>query len=82
MMQQLTLLFGTPAYSLVTVVAGLVFFAGLGSLASDRIALTSRLIPSIAAALILLFLSGILLPIVHRFAADGFAQRSHSRSRW
>ena len=75
MMQQLTLLLGTPAYSLVTVLAGLVFFAGLGSLASDRIALTGRVVPPISAALVLLFLSGILLPIVHRFDGYGFAQR-------
>ena len=75
MMQQLTLLLGSPAYSLVTVLAGLVFFAGLGSLASDRIALTSRIVPALSAALVLLFLSGILLPIAHRFAGEGFAQR-------
>ena len=74
-MQQLTLLLGAPAYSLVTVLAGLIFFAGVGSVASDRLKLTARMVPALAAALILLFESGVLLPIVHRFAADAFAAR-------
>ena len=38
MMQQLSIFLGQPIYSLAVVLAGLILFAGLGSLASDRIA--------------------------------------------
>jgi hypothetical protein len=37
-MQQLTLLLGAPTRALLAVLTGLIFFAGLGSLASDRLA--------------------------------------------
>jgi hypothetical protein len=74
-MQQLTLLLGAPTHSLIAVLTGLIFFAGLGSLASDRLALTSRMLPPAAAALLLLFLSGVLLSIAHRFAGDNLASR-------
>lgn len=75
LMQRLTLLLGTPGYSLITVLAGLVFFAGLGSLASDHLSLTARGLPALASMVVLFFLSGILLPIAHRFAGDSFFLR-------
>ena len=74
-MQQLTLLLGAPTRSLLAVLTGLIFFAGLGSLASDRLALTSRMLPPAVAALLLLFLSGVLLSIAHRFAGGDLASR-------
>jgi hypothetical protein len=75
LMQQLTLLLGAPTHSLVVVLTGLIFFAGLGSLASDRLALTDRILSPAAAALILLLLSGVLLPIVHRVAGENLPSR-------
>jgi len=74
-MQQLTLLVGAPTRLLLAVLTGLIFFAGLGSLASDRLALTSGMLPPAAAALLLLFLSRVLLSIAHRFAGDDLASR-------
>ena len=69
-MQQLTLLLGAPTHSLIVVLTGLIFFAGLGSLASDRLALASRMLPPVGAGLTLLLLSGMLLPIAHGVAAE------------
>ena len=43
MMQQLSIFLGQPIYSLAVVLAGLILFAGLGSLASDRFAISSNL---------------------------------------
>jgi len=74
-MQQLTLLLGAPTHSLIVVLTGLIFFAGLGSLASDRLALTNRTLPPAAAALILILLSGLLLPIAHRVAGENLPSR-------
>jgi hypothetical protein len=74
-MQQLTLPLGAPTLSLIVVLTGLIFFAGLGSLASDRLALTNRILPPAAAALILLLLSGMLLPIAHRVAGENLSSR-------
>ena len=74
-MQQLTLTLGVPTLSLIVVLAGLIFFAGLGSLASDRLALTNRILPPAAAALILLLLSGVLLPVAHRVAGETLLSR-------
>ncbi len=74
-MQQLTLLLGAPTHSLIVVLTGLIFFAGLGSLASDRLALTNRMLPPAAAALILLLLSGMLLPIAHRVGGENLPSR-------
>ncbi len=37
MMQQLSIFLGHPVYSLMVVLAGLIFFTGLGSLASERV---------------------------------------------
>ena len=74
-MQQLTLLLGAPTHSLIVVLTGLIFFAGLGSLASDRLALTNRMLPPAAAALILILLSGLLLPIAHGVAGENLPSR-------
>jgi hypothetical protein len=74
-MQQLTLLLGAPTHSLIAVLTGLIFFAGLGSLASDRLALTRRMLPPAIAALFLLCLSAVLLPIAHRVAGNNIASR-------
>src|SRR5215469_10971404 len=74
-MQQLTLLLGAPTHSLIVVLTGLIFFAGLGSLASDRLALANRMLPPAAAGLILLLLSGMLLPIAHGVASESLPSR-------
>jgi hypothetical protein len=76
MMQQMTLMLGAPAYSLVAVLGALVLFAGLGSLASDRMGVGARAVPAIAAAAVLLVMSAAMLPIAHRFAAAGAAARA------
>ena len=55
MMQQLSIFLGQPIYSLAVVLAGLILFAGLGSLASDRIPLDSAWsgrAPALLAALV------------------------------
>ncbi len=41
MMQQLSIFLGQPIYSLIVVLSGLILFAGLGSLASDRMRFNS-----------------------------------------
>ena len=41
MMQQLSIFLGHPIYSLVVVLAGLILSAGIGSLVSDRLRLSS-----------------------------------------
>jgi hypothetical protein len=72
MMQQLSLLLGHPNYSLAVVLAGLVFFSGLGSLASEKIPLASSLacrLPAAGAAIILLGYSSVALQAVHIFAS-------------
>jgi len=74
-MQQLTLLLGAPTHSLIVVLTGLIFFAGLGSLASDRLALANRMLPPLAAGVILFLLSGMLLPIAHGVASENLPSR-------
>jgi hypothetical protein len=68
MMQQLSIFLGQPIYSLAVVLAGLILFAGLGSLASDRIAISSNLssrAPALLSALILVVYSLVVLPAIH-----------------
>jgi hypothetical protein len=74
-MQQLTLLLGAPTHSLIVVLTGLIFFAGIGSLASDRLPLTNRMLPPAVAGLTLLLLSGMLLPIAQRVAGANLPSR-------
>lgn len=53
MMQQLGLFLGHPIYGLAVVLAGLILFAGIGSLLSERLALASsfaRRVPALLAA--------------------------------
>jgi hypothetical protein len=79
MMQQLSLLLGHPIYSLVLVLAGLIFFSGLGSLASERLHLNSNLIgrtPALAVSAALACYAAGALPLVHRFASEGFWLRA------
>ena len=68
MMQQLSIFLGQPIYSLAVVLAGLILAAGLGSLASDRLpissALTSRA-PALLSALVLVVYSLVVLPAIH-----------------
>ena len=78
MMQQLSIFLGQPIYSLVVVLAGLIFSAGLGSLASDRTQLGSGLksrAPAVASALVLLVYSALVLPAIHNAVAGVLWQR-------
>ena len=68
MMQQLSIFLGQPIYSLAVVLAGLILFAGLGSLASDRVAISSNLAsraPALLSALVLVVYSLVVLPAIH-----------------
>jgi len=68
MMQQLSIFLGQPIYSLAVVLAGLILFAGLGSLASDRVSISSNLAsraPALLSALALAVYSLVVLPAIH-----------------
>ena len=68
MMQQLSIFLGQPIYSLAVVLAGLILFAGLGSLASDRLPIGSAMqgrTPALMSALVLLAYSLVVLPAIH-----------------
>ena len=68
MMQQLSIFLGQPIYSLAVVLAGLILFAGLGSLVSDRLPLSSAWssrAPALVSALALAAYSVVVLPAVH-----------------
>ncbi|MGD0221644.1 MAG: hypothetical protein ABSF71_04850 [Terriglobia bacterium] len=68
MMQQLSIFLGQPIYSLAVVLAGLILFAGLGSLASDRVPLNSNLAgraPALLSALVLVCYTLVVLPAIH-----------------
>ncbi|MGD1158640.1 MAG: hypothetical protein ABSA41_22845 [Terriglobia bacterium] len=68
MMQQLSIFLGQPIYSLAVVLAGLILAAGLGSLASDRMPISSALksrAPALLSALVLLAYSLVVLPAIH-----------------
>ena len=72
MMQQLSVYLGHPVYSLVVVLAGLILFAGLGSLAADRFRLDTSVrsrMPALLASLVLLVYSFAVLPTVHHYVA-------------
>jgi hypothetical protein len=78
MMQQLTILLGQPIYSLIVVVAGLIFSSGLGSLASDALRLRSSIesrLPALAVVVVLAGYSLAVLPVIHYFIAGVLAQR-------
>jgi hypothetical protein len=75
MMQQLSLFLGHPVYSLVVVLAGLVFFAGLGSLASEKLRLASGVAshaPALASSVILVLYASAVLPAIHHYVAGAF----------
>ena len=78
MMQQLSIFLGQPIYSLAVVLAGLILFAGLGSLASDRLPLhagwTGRA-PALVAALALVAYSLAVLPVIHAAVGGVLWQR-------
>jgi hypothetical protein len=78
MMQQLSIFLGQPIYSLIVVLAGLILFAGLGSLASDRININSNLsgrAPALISALVLLVYSLVVLPAIHAATGGHLWQR-------
>ncbi len=78
MMQQLSIFLGQPIYSLAVVLAGLILFAGLGSLASDRIDVGSKLAsraPALLSALVLLVYALVVLPAIHAAVAGVLWQR-------
>jgi predicted membrane-bound spermidine synthase len=78
MMQQLSIFLGHPIYSLVVVLAGLIFSTGIGSLASDQLQLTSRWhsrLPAMVASLLILLYSFAVMPVVHSYTAGVLWQR-------
>jgi spermidine synthase len=78
MMQQLSIFLGQPIYSLIVVLAGLILFAGLGSLASDRIRIDSAWssrAPALLAALVVLTYSVAVLPAIHATTGGVLWQR-------
>ncbi len=79
MMQQLSIFLGHPIYSLVVVLAGLIFSTGLGSLASEKLPLSSSLAgrtPAFAVAIIVLGYSAAVLPFIHQYASRSLWQRA------
>lgn len=78
MMQQLSIFLGQPIYSLVVVLAGLILFAGMGSLASDRMNIGSNLsgkAPALLAAMVLVVYSFVVLPAIHGATGGHLWQR-------
>ncbi len=78
MMQQLSIFLGQPIYSLVVVLAGLILFAGMGSLASDRMNIGSNLsgkAPALLSALVLVVYSFVVLPAIHAATGGHLWQR-------
>ena len=78
MMQQLSIFLGHPIYSLAVVLAGLVFSTGIGSLASDKLPLSSgwhSRTPAIAASLVIVVYSLAVLPVAHAYTAGVLWQR-------
>ncbi len=78
MMQQLSIFLGQPIYSLMVVLAGLILFAGLGSLVSDRIPLNSAWsgrAPALLAALVVFTYSAVVLPVIHASVGGVLWQR-------
>ena len=72
MMQQLSIFLGHPIYSLVVVLAGLILFSGIGSLASDRLKLKvsgAAKAPALLAAAAVVTYSLVVIPIIHRYVA-------------
>ena len=77
MMQQLSILLGHPIYSLVIVLAGLIFSTGLGSLVSERLRLGAfrGRIPALLAALVIGVYSTLVVTLIHRYAGEVLWQR-------
>jgi hypothetical protein len=78
MMQQLSIFLGYPIYSMVVVLAGLIFSTGIGSLASDRWEVKSSWqgrAPAISACFIVVLYFLAVIPVIHRFTAGLLWQR-------
>lgn len=78
MMQQLSIFLGHPIYSLIAVLGGLILSSGIGSLASDRLRLGSRLaagLPAAAVAATIVIYTMAVIPVIHRFTAGMLWQR-------
>jgi len=78
MMQQLSIFLGHPIYSLVVVLAGLIFSAGVGSLASGEIEFSSNLatrVPAVLSAVMVVGYSVAALRVVHGFTAGALWER-------
>ncbi|MFZ1918238.1 MAG: hypothetical protein WAU58_11740 [Terriglobales bacterium] len=79
MMQQLSVFLGHPIYSLVIVLAGLVFSTGIGSMASDRLPLSSAWqsrLPALAVAVLIVLYKLAVVPVIHTFVAGVLWQRA------
>ena len=71
MMQQLSLFLGHPIYSLIVVLAGLTLSTGIGSLASERLHLSSDVhgrVPAVLCAAMISCYSLAVLPLIHSYA--------------
>ncbi|MFZ0888668.1 MAG: class I SAM-dependent methyltransferase [Candidatus Binataceae bacterium] len=78
MMQQLSLFLGHPIYSLVVVLAGLIFSTGAGSLASEKMRLRSVLsgrLPAAASAVAVASYALIALGVIHGQASQTLLPR-------
>jgi hypothetical protein len=79
MMQQLSIFLGQPIYSMVVVLAGLIFSTGVGSLVSDKWSLDvswqSR-VPAVATALLVVLYSLVVVPVIHAFTGALLWQRA------
>ncbi|PYQ21774.1 MAG: hypothetical protein DMF81_14390 [Acidobacteria bacterium] len=79
LMQQLSIFLGHPIYSLVLVLAVLIFSTGLGSLASERLEVASALAaraPALLAAPLIALCAGLVVPLTHRFTAAALPERA------
>lgn len=79
MMQQLSVFLGHPVYALVVVLAGLIFFTGIGSLVSDRLPVSKQIAaraPAAAVAGIIVLYSLTVIDIIHRAVSGGLWERA------
>jgi len=79
MMQQLSVFLGHPVYALVVVLAGLILFAGIGSLVSDGLPVAEKSsvrAPAAAVGVIIVLYSLTVVGIIHRTVSVGLWERA------
>jgi spermidine synthase len=78
MMQQLSIFLGHPIYSLVVVLAGIILFTGIGSLASERFGTVSSLairLPALLSCIVIVAHAVAVLPVIHGAASATLYKR-------